>query len=437
MSKPTVFDMVHQVIADTDTMLKEAAEASGGGGDQEGEKKEKKKDDGTPCKVASDEDILKLASACDYLADHLPEIVDDRSPQEKLAEHMAIQEAIMQKLGGASVPPAVPVDGVESAIPREAADAPGTSLDAGESGEATPAHKPDKETSPGEKTTPADAGNAMPTNKEMMMPDQPEDILKQARSLFGEGDAEADTVVKAAEEGHVPKMFAASILRKMASAVDNPPSSETAGTAPALQKAPGTPVVQSQGSEVGENTPRKTAPTSGEGGGRQLIASNEAAIDAKKREAKSSTVDALSEVLTEPAMSAAHDKVLEKSLQNTSNAGVKIAATRAILDKVANASEEGKQKVMELLKEAQGMAAAPAAAPAAQPMAQPPAAAQPAPAGGGMPPQMAQGAGVSPEEIAAAQQLLQQQQPMAQPAQAAPAAAPAAGAPAPGQAPVA
>lgn len=70
--------------------------------------------------------------------------------------------------------------------------------------------------------------------------------------------------------------------------------------------------------------------------GRRLIASNEAAINATKRDAKGPVKTQLSEVLEEPALNAGTDPVLNNNLQNTGNAGVKIAAqARAILEKVA------------------------------------------------------------------------------------------------------
>ncbi len=69
--------------------------------------------------------------------------------------------------------------------------------------------------------------------------------------------------------------------------------------------------------------------------GRRLIASNQAAIDATKGDAKGPVKTQLSEVLDEPALTSSTDSVLENNLQNTGKAGVKIAAARANLEKVA------------------------------------------------------------------------------------------------------
>lgn len=392
-NSPSVFEMVHQVLADTDAML---LKGSAGGVEKTAEVRQE------PITVDTLDlsGALKVASVCDYIADHLHNIVDDRPATEKLAEHFAIQEAIMAKMGGEEVGPAVSVEGVESALRREAADAPGESLDAGESGEATPANQPDQTIEPDEKAFPSDAATALETNREMMMADQPEDVLKQA----GMGPKKEEEKTSSA---NVPPAFAR-IFAKLASDVDNP-ASVSGGSEPPLQSVPGVPNVQSQGSEAGELTPRKTAPTTGEGGGRELIGSNEAAINATKRDAKKSTIDALSELLSEPAMSAAHDKVLDRSLENTSSAGVKIAATKALLKKVAESGPKGQEYVASILKAAQMGAVDPQMA--AQMQAQQPQAVvpvqQPVPAPAAQQPQ---GLGVTPEEVAAAQQLLMQQQ---------------------------
>lgn len=69
---------------------------------------------------------------------------------------------------------------------------------------------------------------------------------------------------------------------------------------------------------------------------RRLIASNQAVIDATKRDAKGPVKSQLSEVLEEPALSSSTDPVLNENLRNTGSAGVKIAAAaRDALTKVA------------------------------------------------------------------------------------------------------
>lgn len=81
-----------------------------------------------------------------------------------------------------------------------------------------------------------------------------------------------------------------------------------------------------------------------------LIGSNDAARNYTKGEAKSQVKGQLSKVLTEPALSAAHDNVLQKTLSHTGQAGVKIssaartAAARAALEKMAAEDDDKKKK---------------------------------------------------------------------------------------------
>ena len=542
MNQPmSVLEMVHGLLSDTDRMLKkqaadESAEkkppffAKKDEEKKEGEDEEKKEEKTAAIKH---KEMLKIATACDFLSENLQKVVDNRSPTEKLAEHIAIQKALMAKVSGEVYPPTVPGGEI---IRREAANASGESLDAGQSGEASGAHQPDKETAPTEHATPADAGNAMDTNKGMMIPEQPEDVLKQAglvdsvksigdkawkatksgvkrvgeatggkatpehmqqtmkalqekgmsvgdahrkavineanrpyvrgstvlgagalgvggaaygaKKAFGSKDKEAKVsadneklasgIQKAASQGLIPTSFAKSLIKTALEVSDQEATGEdahfAAGKTPELQTIPGVPPAQMQGSEAGQNTPRETAPTSGEGSGRSLIETTEAAINYKKRDAKSPVIAALKEVLTEPAMSAAHDRVLQESLTNTSEAGVKIAATRALLKKIAESSPAGAELINAVIKQAeQGDGQMPGAGPAA---AAPPVQAgpqQPAMNPGEQEALMAQQAmapqqeaGVTPEEIAAAIQLLQQSGSGAMPQG-------AAGMPAPGQ----
>lgn len=72
--------------------------------------------------------------------------------------------------------------------------------------------------------------------------------------------------------------------------------------------------------------------------GRELIASNSAVVNAKKVQAKAPQKKLMSQVLTEPALSQAHDSKVHENLRNATKGGVKIAAARELLKKVA---EEG------------------------------------------------------------------------------------------------
>lgn len=81
-----------------------------------------------------------------------------------------------------------------------------------------------------------------------------------------------------------------------------------------------------------------TPPSGGSNSGRSNISSIQAAINMKKRDGKSLVKKQLAEVLTEPAMSSAHDSKVQDNLRNASKGGVKIAAAKAFLQKIA---EEG------------------------------------------------------------------------------------------------
>jgi hypothetical protein len=79
----------------------------------------------------------------------------------------------------------------------------------------------------------------------------------------------------------------------------------------------------------------------------KLVGSNQAAIDYNKGQAKADPKSDLNKVLTEPALSAAHDKVLQKTLDHTSEAGVKISMAQD-----ANRVAAARALMSNLLKEA-------------------------------------------------------------------------------------
>jgi hypothetical protein len=71
-------------------------------------------------------------------------------------------------------------------------------------------------------------------------------------------------------------------------------------------------------------------------GPRAMIASNTAPAQATKREAKAVPKKDLKQVLTEPAQSKATDSKVHENLRNASKGGVKIAAARALIKKIAS-----------------------------------------------------------------------------------------------------
>lgn len=94
---------------------------------------------------------------------------------------------------------------------------------------------------------------------------------------------------------------------------------------------------QLESTDASQSSPHQAGDAGGGFGNqaRRLIGSNQAAIDATKGDAKGPVKTQLSEVLEEPALSSSTDPVLENNLRNTGKAGVKIAAARATLEKVA------------------------------------------------------------------------------------------------------
>jgi hypothetical protein len=456
----SVFEMVHQVLGDAKEKI--ASDASRGVEKRAAAQSQSstKTSSMNTSKLSSDY-LSKLSSACDHLATNLHLIDHHRTPQEKLAEYAAINKALMKRAfeGGDKQHQTTEADsdsisprtvalndsgtgvGAGNAIPSAPAMTSGESMDAGEAGEATSGNQPPKSTVPTEKPNPMDASNAMETNLGMMMPSQPEDLLKQpggddsngktasVRALrtlskvTGQADRELREkianakrarvlMVKAAQSG-IPQDVALSLLKKFAGDDENP-AHISAGSDPALQSEPGVPSVLSQGSEAGSNTPRYAAPSAGEGGGRELLSSNESAINATKGQAKRQNHGAVSELLTEPMHSSAHDQALQESLDNTSSAGVKISAARELLKKLSSSSPKARQKIAALAKRAAdeaGTGLDGAHMPPSAPMAE-----------GGMPPEgmpeegmpgapseaalAAVAAGVTPEDLLAAEAIL-------------------------------
>lgn len=128
--------------------------------------------------------------------------------------------------------------------------------------------------------------------------------------------------------------LAAAIMRKLAGEDVMKANIDGGGTTSPLAgmgQLTSTDASQSSPSQAGD-------PVSGHGNqGRRLIQSNQAAIDASKRDAKGPIKTQLKEVLDEPALSPSTDSTLEENLRNTGKAGVKIAGARAYLEKVAAA----------------------------------------------------------------------------------------------------
>ena len=108
-------------------------------------------------------------------------------------------------------------------------------------------------------------------------------------------------------------------------------------------------LTQDTPSEAG---PKAGGPTSGGNSARSNISSIESAIKMKKEQGKAPQKKMLSTILTEPALKKSTDPVLQDNLRNASSAGVKIAAAKAYLQKIAEMddSDPRKQAFKEALK---------------------------------------------------------------------------------------
>ncbi len=131
-----------------------------------------------------------------------------------------------------------------------------------------------------------------------------------------------------------------SIMAKMAEEGTNPAKVQAKHSdvpPPATQAEEGVP------SQPGEVTKQKS-----------MVSSNAAAINYVKQQAKAVPKARMGEVLSEPAQKKSTDPVLHENLDATSGAGVKVAAARMLLQKIAedgakeDASPEEKEKALKL-----------------------------------------------------------------------------------------
>lgn len=87
-------------------------------------------------------------------------------------------------------------------------------------------------------------------------------------------------------------------------------------------------------SKSGEG-PKPPSDSSGGNDVRKYLESSEAAVNMKKVDGKKIAKRSLADVLSEPAMSKAHDSKVHENLSNASKGGVKIAQAKALLQKIA------------------------------------------------------------------------------------------------------
>lgn len=232
----------------------------------------------------------------------------------------------------------------------------------GHQGQATPAHVPPK--NPGlhrPAETPHGPANALEDNASMKHGKQPVKLssadLAQLRKVAafptGEGSKKDE------QEREPPKAQRAEAKETGA---DKGDGRKEAGVDPRLVEGLRAVIKQAEDAinpaqiSAGKAVPPDTS-AAGESGGAPaggqpqgptgLVSSTEAAINFKRREAKAHVKPELGKLLTEPALSAAHDTTLNQAFDNTERAGVKISSAtplstsaralgaRALLEKLA------------------------------------------------------------------------------------------------------
>lgn len=138
--------------------------------------------------------------------------------------------------------------------------------------------------------------------------------IEAAKKKGGDKKEEKKEEKKEKDEGSEKKSSAEFIISKLA---------EMKGGGETLDSKSGAGPKPSNDSKGGNNV-------------RSHIESNQAAINMKKVDGKAPQKKMLSEVLTEPAMSKSHDSKVHENLRNASKGGVKIAAVKAYLQKIAS-----------------------------------------------------------------------------------------------------
>jgi hypothetical protein len=313
----------------------------------------------------SGEYVEKLAQAVEYLLEH-----------EKHASDAVTEPGASAQQGVGEGPNALEVSQARSGT---------NAIEAGQTGSATPAHQSPKTPASGSHSGNShDPGTGLETNETTVLPSYPTKLssaeapIELIRKLAGikksdptdDKTAGIKDLAKSVGEG----------LKGGAKAMAEHPGSHTAAGAAAVgidrairgkskeaslvdfvleQKKQAAdkvaedainPAKISAGAAVPPDTSEAGeqggAPAGGQPDGpRGLVGSNQAAIDATKGEAKTQQVKSdMKPILAEPAMSSQHDSVLQKALDHTGQAGVKIssadqatktAAARALLEKLA------------------------------------------------------------------------------------------------------
>lgn len=237
-------------------------------------------------------------------------------------------------------------------------------LEPGHSGQAIPKNQPPKSPAlQAEKVQGGKANTGLETNDEMKHPKMQhktasavEELEQKNRERFAKlAQKGGDCMPPKAPIEKKASGVDVAMIRKLAEDAINPASISAGKATPPDASASGEGVP----SEPGDVTSQK-----------RMIASNQAAIDYTKGQAKAQPKREVSQLLAQPALTTAGDNVLQQTLSHTGEAGVKIAqdalrvkAARALLSNLIEkvASEEEKKSGKK--KESTGMApASPSAA---------------------------------------------------------------------------
>lgn len=246
--------------------------------------------------------VMKLASAVRFIVDNFHDVGRPVGRLKKMAQPSITETA--SDTGPGKGPTALQTT-LESPTPGEAPEGFGEA-------------KVDKieQTPPLEVgAQPKSAPNAMGTNEKMMHPEQPQ-VFQQA----GTGAGEPKNPVVKKGSATVASIKEA-MMRKAAQ--DGEPSISTPKTMTPTQPEDQT----TEGSRPAEVTSQEA-----------MVASNEAAINATKREAKAVPKKRMGEVLNEPAQTKSTDSALDKALgaDVVNEAGAKVAHARETLQKIAS-----------------------------------------------------------------------------------------------------
>ena len=216
-----------------------------------------------------------------------------------------------------------------------------TNIDAGESGQATSKNQPPQTPSlQPDKAQVGNAGTGLATNDDTTHPEQPVSPVKNASVKLADSNLERvlGLLKKASVTVHLKEVVKSGsapiqLIRKLAEDAINPAHIQSPANVDPAKPPPGA-------SASGEDQPSEPADVNSQ---KNLISSNEAAINYTKGQAKADPKKDVNQLLSEPALSSSTDKVLERTLDNTGQAGVKISSAKSMSK---TAAQVGAQRVL-------------------------------------------------------------------------------------------